>query len=549
MKTGRNDPCPCGSGKKFKKCCLNKTVRASVPASQPTPQMPKHIQHRIQHHNAAERIRRQQQGHGRPIVSWQDPRTGYRFVGVKATVYTGKNWVLFPDFLLHFLKDTMTLEWGAREAHGRHALFRWLEKTKAYCAPQAGAPKVREITLMGFMACWTRLAYALYLIAHHDILPKTLLKRLRDANTFLPAYHETVVGAALAVAGFDITSAEVRASSAPTPEFRATSKLTKKTYEVEAKRKKDWKTSTADVTDPAFQSELATYIRNQLHNASAKKLSNPIYWFELSIPTVHSEDEWRTIAAVVETAVRNAERDMTVDGEPIWPAYVIVSNHIFIVNEDIEGQPAFAVLETIKMPDFPFRTSGGLVEIETVLDGYDAHRDIVAVMEGFRTSCTVPTTFDGTPPELLNPDGTSQPPLKIGDDIEVPNTAGNIVRGVVEEIASMGNGFAMVVVNVSGARMVVKLPLTAGEAKAAERFTDAVFGKDNPGRRLKDNDMFALYDWLIDSYATATRDQLDKQFDQCPETQHFKALPIKEARIQLARQYLKSMWPTMQKKL
>jgi uncharacterized protein YecA (UPF0149 family) len=24
-KVGRNDPCPCGSGKKYKKCCLNKT--------------------------------------------------------------------------------------------------------------------------------------------------------------------------------------------------------------------------------------------------------------------------------------------------------------------------------------------------------------------------------------------------------------------------------------------------------------------------------------------------------------------------------------------
>jgi uncharacterized protein YecA (UPF0149 family) len=23
-KIGRNDPCPCGSGKKYKKCCLNK---------------------------------------------------------------------------------------------------------------------------------------------------------------------------------------------------------------------------------------------------------------------------------------------------------------------------------------------------------------------------------------------------------------------------------------------------------------------------------------------------------------------------------------------
>lgn len=25
MKVGRNDPCPCGSGKKFKKCCEKKT--------------------------------------------------------------------------------------------------------------------------------------------------------------------------------------------------------------------------------------------------------------------------------------------------------------------------------------------------------------------------------------------------------------------------------------------------------------------------------------------------------------------------------------------
>lgn len=24
VKIGRNDPCPCGSGKKYKKCCINK---------------------------------------------------------------------------------------------------------------------------------------------------------------------------------------------------------------------------------------------------------------------------------------------------------------------------------------------------------------------------------------------------------------------------------------------------------------------------------------------------------------------------------------------
>jgi len=26
VKIGRNDPCPCGSGKKYKKCCMNKKV-------------------------------------------------------------------------------------------------------------------------------------------------------------------------------------------------------------------------------------------------------------------------------------------------------------------------------------------------------------------------------------------------------------------------------------------------------------------------------------------------------------------------------------------
>ena len=28
MKVGRNEPCPCGSGKKYKHCCLNKDADA-----------------------------------------------------------------------------------------------------------------------------------------------------------------------------------------------------------------------------------------------------------------------------------------------------------------------------------------------------------------------------------------------------------------------------------------------------------------------------------------------------------------------------------------
>jgi len=32
MKTGRNEPCPCGSGRKYKQCCLKK--KAATPTAQ-----------------------------------------------------------------------------------------------------------------------------------------------------------------------------------------------------------------------------------------------------------------------------------------------------------------------------------------------------------------------------------------------------------------------------------------------------------------------------------------------------------------------------------
>ena len=35
-KAGRNDPCPCGSGKKFKKCCELKMVRSRLSANRIT---------------------------------------------------------------------------------------------------------------------------------------------------------------------------------------------------------------------------------------------------------------------------------------------------------------------------------------------------------------------------------------------------------------------------------------------------------------------------------------------------------------------------------
>ena len=494
----------------------------------------------LRKHQATESVRKQQQGHGNPIVSWMDEANGFRLVAVKQTLHWGKNWVTFPNFLNYFMKKTLGIEWGERErSKGQHPLFGWLQKIQAYSSHQPGEPKVKPIAMKGFIACWLRLAYALYLIAHHDEIPEPLLKRLRDPVSFMPAYHEAIVGAALAVAGMEISCAETKAGSTPTPEFRAKSKASGKTYEVEAKRKNAWKAPTGDVTNAEFQRELQVYVRNQIYNASKKKLTNPVYWFELSIPTMMAEADWRSVAEKVEAAIRDAENSMTVDGQPIAPAYVVITNHTFLADEDVTGNPCFGFLQTIKIDDYPF---GRPMEIEAALEGYDKHRDIFWLMEAWKTAGTVPTTFDGSPPELLDGDGKPQRTVKIGDMIEVPDMHGKTVRATVEDICSWGDDNAALAVGANGRHWLVKMPLTAGEAQAAARYTDAVFGKDNASRGLRDDDPFDLYDWMLKAHADMTQEQVDNFFERNPTVAHYKDLPLKEARVRVAREHTKWMW-------
>jgi hypothetical protein len=544
MKTGRNESCPCGSGKKYKRCCI-KIPRPRVRVSQRA--VPQEIRRRAQEvsrlHAARENVRQQQQGHGNPIISWSD--NGHRFVAVGKAIHWATEWLVFPDFLLAFMKNALGTEWGAREKDkGEHPIFRWLDKFQRHSDTLPTEGKLKSGTTMGFIASWLHLAYALYLMAHNDEIPTSLLKRLRNPVTLMSAYYEALIGAALAVAGFELSSAETKASSDPTPEFRAKSKATGTIYEVEAKRKERWKSGTDDVSEAEFQSELRSYVRDQMHAASKKKLKNPIYWFELSIPTLRTEADWRVVAAKVEETLREAEKNMTVAGEPIQAAFVVITNHTFLADEDIEGDPSFAFLATIKIDDYPF---GKAIEIEAALESYDKYSDIFWMMEAWKVARIVPTTFDGTPPELLSADGISQRTMKIGDTVEVQDADGKPIQGKITEIASM-DGKAMVALTANGRSWLQEIPLTDGEAKAALRFTDAIFGKDNASRGLREDDPFDLYDFFLRAHAQTTQEQANKFFDDNPTVSHYKNLPLKEARVRMAREHTKWMWARTQKK-
>jgi len=165
------------------------------------------------------------------------------------------------------------------------------------------------------------------------------------------------------------------------------------------------------------------------------------------------------------------------------------------------------------------------------------------MMEAWKIAQTVPSTFDGTPPELLSTDGEGQETIKIGDTLLVPDEHGQEVPVTIEEIASMGDkAMAIVRDETASKRWTVQIPLTEGEAKAAARFTDAVFGKDNASRGISDKDPIGLYDFLLSANANLTQEQADKFFTDHPTVQHYKDLPLKEARVRIAREYTKWMW-------
>ncbi len=126
--------------------------------------------------------------------------------------------------------------------------------------------------------------------------------------------------------------------------------------------------------------------------------------------------------------------------------------------------------------------------------------------------------------------------------IEVPDMSGKTVPATVEEISSWGDDKAMLAVRANDHRWLVEMPLTAGEAQAAQRYTDAVFGKDNASRRLRDDDPFDLYDWLLKTHADMTQEQVDKFFKETPTAAHYKDLPLKEARVRIAREHAKWAW-------
>jgi SEC-C motif len=237
-KIGRNDPCPCGSRKKYKKCCLGIRPNPSVTLKEP----PLHLQAKIQQHflerTRAEARRRAEYGEVRPEISAKFQ--GRQFVAVGKKLFHSDKWKFFPDFLASYVETTFGKEWGnaelAKPEAERHPFVRLRNDGLRYMNAQPTLPDgSRNAYPNGAFAAYLTLAYDLYVVDHNGRLDDALLERLKHPLQFQGARHELFAEATCLRAGFSIEREDERDRANRHAEFTAVHTKTGQKVSVEAK--------------------------------------------------------------------------------------------------------------------------------------------------------------------------------------------------------------------------------------------------------------------------------------------------------------------------
>lgn len=529
-KIGRNQPCPCGSGKKYKHC--HGHVSATI---SPAAAIAAGAQFR--RHKASEIVRQRAEGHGRPVISAEF--NDYRFVAIGSRMAYGK-WRFFTDFLIDFAKDTLGRDWGRslQQRKQAHPFLEWLRllqvnKTDAILHDDG---KVFATGAAYALAVF-RFAYALYLVQHHSNLPKLLLKRLRDAQTFRPAALETLVVAAFALAGFKIEMGETQRAASPEGEFTAIAE-SGTVYSVEAKRKDCWKAGTDDVHAQAFKDELRQWVRQKLYAAARKNLPNPIYWFELSIPDLDSREKAKSVQAIVRETLRVAERELKVGGQVPTPGYVFVTSHCYLADDHATGEHCI-MLEGFHIQ---MHVTGEVVDIEIALDERDRDREMVWLLKCLERVQHVPHHFDGTPDALVGPDKKPIARLQVGEITLIEMPDGATFAGLVLDVVSAGDKATVVLMDeVTGAQRIIEVPLSAEEQAAAVALGDIIFGNPNATERIPDEDPLAIYDFFLKAYARTPRDKLLSFVAEHRLAAEYEKLETAELCRRICREWTKSI--------
>jgi SEC-C motif len=239
-KIGRNDPCPCGSGLKFKKCCLTKMMEKPNGTHQPPPGVLEKARRIFEQKAHEERERVAQYGEVRPPITLK--AFDKRLVAVGSTIYGDAQWKYFPDFLRDYVPEVFGAEWvnseNAAPEEERHLVTQWRIESVQYMNSQPLQPDgSRRALPSGAMAALMAFSYDLYVVADNGGLDDALLHRLKDREHFQGARHELFAEATCLRAGFSVEHENEKDGTRRHAEFIAKHKATGQLLSVEAKSK------------------------------------------------------------------------------------------------------------------------------------------------------------------------------------------------------------------------------------------------------------------------------------------------------------------------
>jgi hypothetical protein len=242
MKIGRNDPCSCGSGKKYKKCCWLKEVPS------PSPKLIEKAMDAFRKHEA-EQFALQEKGIFINYVNpcpYTHPKTGQKtkaWALGSRIFHTRPEHETFHDFIVdHLRKEVMGKDWWTEQlqAQQKHFLFecfiKWDEWRKKNATEKN---RVDEHIWYAITDGWAKtlssLAFDVCTLEHTLQLPDHILKRLRNRGEYQGAHYEIAVAAIFARLGCRIDFLDKKKLSTPHCEFIATHIETDVSIAVEAK--------------------------------------------------------------------------------------------------------------------------------------------------------------------------------------------------------------------------------------------------------------------------------------------------------------------------
>lgn len=487
---GRNDPCPCGSGTKFKKC----HGAHNVPATKLPPGPSQAVFEALMRRTKAKQVQTvRQQGHGRPIIS--NVIEGTRFVAVGKEVAYGP-WKIFPDFLLHYVRARLGFAWGEAEKSKpeleRHPFVRWWEVFGAQRERHTtSAEGINSMPMYGAASAVLGLAYDLYTVEHNveseqDALSfQRMLARLRIADQFMGARHEARAAGMLLRAGFKLAweDEQVRQSGGH-GEFVATFPETGRSFWVECKMRQP------EREDARFH--YTHLVSDALQKATGLER---LVFVELAYTGAPLNEETGGWAGIAVNQLRTLEQQPTSATLP--PALIVLTNfpEHWQLDQPMEGTGV--VMEGFRTDRYRM---GQEEELLTAIEAKERNREIEFLWSSLQKHSRAPITFDGSLPGI-DPDKQ----LVVGGSYHLPD--GQV--GVLEEATVVEEWKQAVCFmrRADGTRVMINIDLSEDELDAWKRHPDTFFGELRPHHPPAKNAM-DLYEFFHSSYSNTPKEKL-----------------------------------------